>query len=77
MLIRKKLILFGTHRESFTGRYQHHNPNETLISETGFGMFDKKISFSAYWDYDVVVFILKELAEGKSFKSGSQVGWVK
>jgi hypothetical protein len=31
-------------------------------------LFDKKISFSAYWDYDILTYLLRNLADGKKFK---------
>jgi hypothetical protein len=62
---RKNFLLFGTHREF--GLTKLHNPHEILVSESGFGIFDKKLSFSAFWDHDVVTFIIQQLANGKSF----------
>ena len=37
-----------------------------VMSERGLGIFDKKISFDAYCDTDILTCILKELADGKS-----------
>jgi hypothetical protein len=60
---RKKLLSFGTRFEY--GINEKIDPNEILMSEAGFGRFDKKISFKVCWDSDIVTFIMREMAEGR------------
>lgn len=61
----KKLFQFGSSRG--VDLMSSFNPYEILIPETGFGFFDRKISFIAYWDFDILSSILTELAQGKQF----------
>ena len=50
-----------------------YNPHEILVSERGFGVFEKKILFNAYRDYDFLTYILRELTEEKGFEVSSKM----
>lgn len=38
-----------------------------LLSEKGFGLLDSKLAFEAYWDTEIIRYIISELAAGKEF----------
>jgi len=67
--------LFGLLTTEKKGPFLHHsevpiggykfNPYEIVLSEKGFGIFDEKISFKCYWDTEIILFIISELASGQ------------
>jgi hypothetical protein len=61
---RKNLITFGTKRGGLLKNTS--NPDEIVASETGLNIINKKIAFSAYWDYDIISYIIEALSTGKT-----------
>ena len=64
---KRKLLSFGR-VSRFGDRY---DPFLVQMSESGFGLFDKKILFETYTDADIIRFILGELAKGRPLRYGS------
>lgn len=64
----KNLIGIGVKGYSIFGRNVSFDPWAIGMSETGIGPFSKRIIFKAYWDFDIMAYIIEKLANGESFK---------